>query len=166
MSERGYDDRTNSRSYSGYSIGNTNSSASIDGAINHFYDYYAFTLKARARKRCDVDHYRVRLGIWRDLYGARIVHNSYEHDKLGRLHCHGVVCLPHGHKYKDLCSKLFATKFVRLWNNRDLQNWMLYCDKDQDQLCVTPKEGQTPIIKKSLFRVNLCKDCINLISRQ
>jgi len=46
---------------------------------------------------------------------------------LTHLHAHGVIELPKGYKYKQLCIKPFNCKFEPIY---DLEKWMQYITKD------------------------------------
>lgn len=142
LSERGYDIYT------------------PDRPIYGTFDRYgpqalAYTIKARKRAECDSKRYRLLLTTKQALIpGTKVTHNSYEYDKQGRLHIHGIFKIDQPIPYQKFQQEGYVVNITRLRTQQDVSNWKLYCDKDQDLTSYTqsPTKECPPPPNRSLFK--------------
>lgn len=111
---------------------------------------WAFTLKARCRADCTMEYYRTIQNTWS--LSVQVLNWSYECDKLGRLHVHGIIKIHSQFDLNILKSRHIVTHFKRLRTTRDYKDWTDYCHKDQDILEDFHTQDETSPPKQSMFR--------------
>lgn len=107
----------------------------------------AFTAKCRTSAYQTITSYEWLIKHWKKL--ANVTHWSYEKDKRGRLHIHGIIESPDYVKYRTYQHPQFMVHIKPLRTKADKDAWMDYCQKDQDIL--EESEHYDPP-KKSLFK--------------
>lgn len=106
---------------------------------------WTVAVSIKARKRVDQQKmiYMLLFSEWKNK-GAIIGLMVPEYDKLGRLHYHGTIKIPHTHRMTNYHNSMFSicTKLVRTLE--DEEEWNIYCLKEYDTLDSVEDDIQIP----------------------
>lgn len=109
------------------------------------------SVKARKRLDCTVMQYETLISAWKKtLPQMKVQCKSYEYDKQGRLHVHGLLCLPSTVPYICFHKEGFHVCVQPIRTQRSIDEWIEYCNKEQDILYDVPHDDY-PKISHSLF---------------
>lgn len=110
---------------------------------------YAFTLKDNRRETTDYEF------VFSEFVkkGCDILCRSLEYDVKGKPHYHGVIEVPRSIRFpaRQLQFRYIHSFYRQLKTYKDLSWWMIYCDKDQDDLMPECKEEYVEPPKIKMF---------------